>query len=390
MKIKLIIILCFISVIFGQGLTYTVNPGGDPTTVESALGGANLLTYRAYADTISYNNWEHKYRTASHEYADSTTYYRTVNDSVFGGMSNPEVAIATLNANRTYLVAHMALDSCHNGAADATTVIPTARTYTSNTTSDDIKEYADSLKLAQTSHFGRTISTRYKLLGKEFTSDFIAHCAKDTSDAADVHWFPDTLYNTVTFDSTNTDSVLASVIRLKGRFNSHIADTGFHGTYLNADSILTANPTTYAGIYDAINELRTNYNTHAVRDTSATDSVHMKADTGLITTAAVVPGNGHIAADTGTLTGLAYTCYNLSDYSRFAVYIVASSVSSGASIYIAGSPDNVNYAIKDSVVVTANGLQPPKIITDLYKYIKIYCDTWTDGAYKVQLLSGGK
>src|SRR6056297_967205 len=115
MKLKIIVMLIFAGFIFG--ITFQANVG-DVKTPESALGGANTNTYRAYIDTISYSIWEHKYLTAQHEYADSTTYYLTENDSVYGDASNNLPARDYLMNIKTYLVSHMALDSCHNGAAD--------------------------------------------------------------------------------------------------------------------------------------------------------------------------------------------------------------------------------------------------------------------------------
>lgn len=391
MKFKLIIMLVIVSLMYGITLRYD---NSNVETVESALGGQNLLTYRAYLDTISYSIWEHKYLTASHEKADSTTYFSTANDSVYGNDGTLRQTIAYLTNIRAYLSEHMALDSCHNGSADEATVLPAVITYSPNTTLAEVKNYADSLKLSMNAHFARTISTRYKILGKEITADFIAHCANDTTDGGDVHYKADETYNTVTFDSTNVDSVIAGFNRLKGRYNGHLslyAEDGseVHQGHDATDSVTVADATNYATLYALVNSLKAKYNAHCAQTSAVwVSSIHKAADaTNVVTGADVTVGGGHIAADAGTLTGLAHTAYYMSDYARVNVTAVASAVASGAILYIAGSHDDITYFVQDSIVVTADGLNP-KQITALWKYIKVYCNAYTDGTYKIQFLGG--
>jgi hypothetical protein len=342
-------------------------------TVETSLTAANRYTYDAMLDSINLNLDRHYLKTANHDIADVTT------DSVTGSAVTLRTAVTYARALRTGIRAHLANAAAHSGGADITTVVPADISATA--TYAQTKTFTDSLVLCMNAHFRRTISTRYNILGKEFTADFIAHAAKDTSDTDSVHKAPDTTWNTVTYDSTNIDSSYASWNRLKSRFNGHAASTTFH--LATTRPIETPNATSRATLYALVNALRTAYNAHAVDLTK-----HVKADSGLITGAAVTVGGGHIAADAKTWTGAGHIEYAFPNYSdQMKIQYTGSSVSTGASFYHYGSVDGITYAFIDSTSVTANGAVL-KSFTSWYPYMKIYCNKRTDGTYKIQLRAG--
>jgi len=524
MKTKILIMLCVSAMV--MGLTFTKNTGGNPETVESALGGANDNTYRAFSDTMSFDIWEHKYLTTQHEYADSTTYFLTSGDSVYGGTDNLPAAISYALNTRTYLIAHMALDSCHNGAAETTTTVPAAIALTAKYPA--YKTFIDSLKNSVNDHLLQTISTRYYEIGDSLSKAFIlhcakvpvigrtnyicdlaikaytAHCAKDTTDVSKVHFSPDATNTVAGIDSSSAAKSYASWILLKNGWNAHVADTDSihnaytgldtltsvdptnayqtcvianefitkfnqhvvrdttgldtltavhlkadtglltvapitaayphwiadavnntaitfdstnvataivtwntikaqynahiqlashdltvaHAQYTNEDSITAPDATNYATLYALANQAKVKYNQHAARYLSGTDSIHYLADTeGIVGTPDVTVGGGHIVADTDTLTAIGRTAYWLADYGELTVQVTSTGVTTGASVYIAGSLDNTNWFVEDSILFTADSTMFDHT-SALYKYIKVYIDTWTDGTYNIEFYTG--
>lgn len=202
------------------------------------------------------------------------------------------------------------------------------------------------------------------------------------------------------------------------KLERHINSTKYH--YLAdtvTDSTKGTDESVKAGIY-WLNDYITNLGTHFVLDTLTSDSVHFKPDTltsvSLDLSAeftslksklalAISEYNSHCAKDTSDfsdvhitasvdtiVTKLATTHLSLSDYSELSVYVTGSSVSTGATIFIDGSPDDKDYTHIDSIVVSANGLATPFRTTNKWKYLKVYCKYWTDGIYKLQIYTGSK
>jgi hypothetical protein len=514
MKIKLLIMLLLVSISFGLTLNYMTD---ETIPLEPAQTAANRIEYRAFMDSASYNIWQHKTKTANHDYADSATYYLTANDSCYGTADNLTQAIKWAISFYEYLTDHYAADSSHCGAADNVTVLP--KLITVNATYPQFHNFVDSCLISMNNHFGRVADTRYKILGKEAVADFIAHCAKptttrynilgkeavadfiahcakDTSDSDSVHWVPDitfntitydstnidssyaswirlrsrwhghiqaalgdgtkphkeytnedsmtfsgnpsnkidlilfanefktkynqhvaraytaetdsvhyladanlittasiatteaphwtpdVTYNTITFDSTNVDSVFAGWNRVKSRFNSHIAVAGTggsdpHQSYTNADSVTAANATNLATLYDLIADYKAKYNQHIAR----TGTVHYTADTGAITGATLVKGKGHIEADTNTYSDNAFVNWSTWPFSYCLIQYTGSSVTHGASFYKYGSLDGKNYAYIDSTSVTADGAKMDSMAW--FPWVRIILNKRTDGTYKV-------
>jgi len=370
MKIKIMLLFAIVSVLAAITLSPALN---ETVEVEPALALANRVTYKVYMDSIGIALHRHIAKTAQHEKADAVT------DSSTGTAGNLKSAIAYALNIRTNLSHHFLSDSCHQGTGDNVTVLPTAIPLTA--TYAQYKNFVDSLRLSMNAHLGRTISTRYKLMGKDFTAKFIAH-AGDTG----AHIVADETFNTVTFDSTNIDSVNAGWNRLKSRWNGHIqlanADSASspHWAYTNLDSITSPDATNYATLYALVDELYTKHKLHFARV-----AVHKAADTDTVTTAAVVSGKGHIAADTKTYTAHTggHISYNLPYFNRLILQYTGSSVTTGGSFRYYKSIDGQDWQYLDSVSVTANGAL---IVDSLkwYPYFKVYLNKRTDGTYKIQ------
>jgi hypothetical protein len=380
MKIKIAIMLFFVSLVFG--LTLNLQPG--KLNEVTGLTLANALTDEAILDSMNAKLTLHYAKTASHEYADETTTVPTASNA-----SALPQAITDANAVRTSMLAHFALDSCHNGGADITVSIPGA--LSTNASEEAYNTYINALNVAMTSHRANTISTRYNYLGKITMAAFIAHCAKDTSDVDSVHWVPDETYNTVTYDSTNIDSSIASWNRLKGRFNSHIQfATGDgsepHKEYTNLDSITSADATNYATLYALANEVKAKYNLHAARSyTVEVDSVHFKADAGVVSTADVTVGGGHIAADATTFTQRRHGGYSIPYRTdRITVQFTGTGITTGASFRCYGSidPDLYGWVYIDSTATLTAGTFK-HYNTNFYPYMKWYMSQRTDGTWKI-------
>jgi hypothetical protein len=381
MKIKVFIMLIFAMFVFGLTLQVNYN---DPVNVETGLKAMNRLTYRAVMDSTSNNIWMHKYKLANHDKADSATYYLTPNDSVYGTDDNFYKAISYALSIRNYLEDHFAADSSHCGAAETTTELPKAIDPITATYAQ-YNNFVDSLMSSYNAHLGRLISYRYKYIGKLWTAAFIAHCAKDTTDAAKVHWVPDETYNTVTFDSTNIDSVKASYIRLKGRFNGHLSLWGSkaankaHHAFDRADSLTSPDPTNYSQLFDLVIEMRTKLNNHFAKDTLTTtpsgdwgNAVHLLRDPSVLTVATVTKGGGHIAADANTYSDQAYVNWAIPPNDRFTIQYTPAA-NDTANFYHYGSVNGLTYAFIDSVqIIGAAGVPQLKHLnTNYYPYMRI-------------------
>lgn len=375
MKLKLFIILIFASLIFAL----TISVGNEPVTVETGIKAMNRITYRALLDSTAYNSWQHKKKTTTHDKADNTTKYLLPNDSVYGSDDNLQAAIIFALAERAYLAAHFANDSAHCGSADVTTVLPKAISIHDDYTK--FNNFTDSLMLAQNTHFGRVKSTRYNYLMKIFVARYIAHCARDTSDASDVHFDPDITYNTLTFDSTNVDSTRAGMARAASRWNLHIRNLTAHNVTGIIDSIRRAidlTPDTYAEMYILANELVTRSTLHYGRDTTAVTghdpllAIHKKADPNIVTTAAVSSGGGHIAADANTYIDNAYVNWQIPSNDRFTLQYTPAA-NDTANFYYYGSVLGQTYAYIDSVAIigVAGVPQLKHLNTNYYPYFRV-------------------
>lgn len=389
MKIKVLIMLLFVFLVFSQrDIT-----NGKLMVVETSLDTANTYSYKTLCDTVAAHLVLHYAKTTAHELADGTT--ESVTSTPIRSVRD---AVSYLNSVRTSLVSHFSQDTCHVSGADETTSIPSA--LNSNTENyRALKNYASKLVEAIRTHKASEHSTRYKLLGKEFTADFIAHCANDTTDGGTVHYKADETYNTVTFDSTNVDSIMAGWNRLKGRYNGHLslyAEDGseVHQGYNVADSITTADATDYTTLIALVNEAKEKYNQHCARDTTGTAwtaSVHKEADaTNTVTTSDVSTTGRHISADDTELLSnfaeIAHDYLSVPEYmDRITIQISGTGTSSGASFRTYGSLDGDTWTYIDSTaVITENGSLHP-INTNYWPFIKVYCSGYTDGTWEIKL-----
>lgn len=372
-KMLIILLMFFISFVWSQNIQYNK---GHLFTVESSIAEANRYSTVTVLDSLTANFIRHKASTARHLVADGVSV-----NPVKVALGEKRSVITYANNIRSGLYTHYAQDSCHVNGADITTYLPPACSYSAD--DQAVIEYITALTTSLNTHYAQQHSGRYNILAKEWFADYTAHCSKDTTDADDVHFAPDTLYNTVTLDTTNIDSTCASLNRGASRFNSHIADLGFHKTYVVADSVLTV-ATDYTSATTLINELRTKYNSHAPRDTSSTDSVHYKADPNVVTTASVSTASGHIVSDTATYSGRTHNTYFMVGISRWnAVIEPIVAGSTGASFYGCGSIDGNTWVYIDSVQV----VDVPRALqySVYWPYYKVYCNKRTDGTYKITL-----
>ena len=86
-----------------------------------------------------------------------------------------------------------------------------------------------------------------------------------------------------------------------------------------------------------------------------------------------------VATGVGTVVGT-------SEMETKTIYIIATSVSSGAIIEIQTSYDGTNYTTISTQTIVANGTTEVAIVGLYHKYIRANITTWTDGTYTVYLL----
>lgn len=65
------------------------------------------------------------------------------------------------------------------------------------------------------------------------------------------------------------------------------------------------------------------------------------------------------------------------------IYIVAATVTTGATIAVQTSYDNTNWVSIHSEVVTATGVTEIAVVGLYQKYVRVNVTSWTDGAYTV-------
>lgn len=383
MKIKLIIMLVIVSFIYSLTFDYRL---GEPQTLYSGLDTTSTYDWNTAIDSMVSNlDDAHYVRGSVHVIDDATTDRATAT-----ACNSPSETVNYLNSQRTALVSHMANDTSHVGPCTTTTV-PAALSL--GASESEIVAFVDTLNLAVDAHYAHAYNTRHNYLLKLLDAAMVAHDAKDTTDAADVHFSDTEVYTTATADTTNADSTRASLIRVAGRWNTHVKSLVKHNVNSN-DTIAASltSPTTVYGDQLLANALLSAYNSHAGKDQDDVQSrlaaaVHHTADTGLITNDPVIHG-GHLAADTGgSSKAKPYTEYLMPYYDENTIQITASSVTTGCTLYFYGSVDGSNYNKADTLNVTADGTVL-KTLTTWYPYIKVTCASYTDGSYTIKMRGG--
>jgi hypothetical protein len=384
MKIKVFIMLIFAMFVFGLTLQYKIT---ELETLYTELDTTATYDWNTAIDSMVSNlDDAHYARAAIHVKSDATTARATAT-----ACDTPAETATYLNNQRTALLSHMAKDSVHVGPCTTTTV-PAAIGL--DATLAQIETYKDTLNLAIDAHYAHTYNTRYEYLLKALDAAMVAHDAKDTTDAADVHFSATTVYITAKADTTNEDSTRASLIRMSDKWDKHVKSLVKHNanSYDTIPTILKT-PTTLYGDQLLANALLSAYNSHAAKDKSLNahkslvGAVHHTADTGLIENAAVVHG-GHLVADTaGSSKAEPFTAFLMPYYEENTIAFTGSSVTDGATFYIYGSVDGVNYNKADTLNVDADGtvLKP---LSTWYPYLKITCASYTDGAFTVKMRGG--
>jgi hypothetical protein len=92
------------------------------------------------------------------------------------------------------------------------------------------------------------------------------------------------------------------------------------------------------------------------------------------TTATILDGVGATGASTD---------YDVQNYVDKTFYIVASGVTTGATVLIQTSPDNSNWSTISTNVVTGNGTTEIAVTGMFHRFIRANVSSWTDGAYTV-------
>lgn len=90
--------------------------------------------------------------------------------------------------------------------------------------------------------------------------------------------------------------------------------------------------------------------------------------------------------DAVTATG-ASSSVDLRNYNKITIHIIASSVSSGATVDIEHSLDGTNYYEVSTDSISSNGVTEITIEAK-YKYVRANISSRTDGTYSVLLLAG--
>jgi hypothetical protein len=79
---------------------------------------------------------------------------------------------------------------------------------------------------------------------------------------------------------------------------------------------------------------------------------------------------------------------NVLGYTKFIIHIVASNVTSGGTVKLYSSNNDVNYTEISSSTIKANGVTEINITNKPYKYLKASLTSRVDGTYTVTLIGG--
>ncbi len=79
---------------------------------------------------------------------------------------------------------------------------------------------------------------------------------------------------------------------------------------------------------------------------------------------------------------------DLRNYNKTTIHIIASSVSSGATVDIEHSLDGTNYHEVATTTISSDGVTEVVVEDRKYKYVRANISSYTDGTYSVLLLAG--
>ncbi len=108
----------------------------------------------------------------------------------------------------------------------------------------------------------------------------------------------------------------------------------------------------------------------------------------LTTTLAFASTTRRQLLDEVTATG-ASNFRNVSNYNLKTIYIVATNVSTGATLEIETSFDGSSWVSISTTSVTANGTTEIAIVNLLQRFIRVNITSYTDGTYSVDLIAKG-
>jgi len=373
MKRILIMMLIFTGFI----LALTLDLSTSKINETNGLVLANTLSDEAMLDSMNAGLTLHFAKTSVHDYADGATTVPTA-----GSANNLRNAITDANAYRTALVAHLASDSCHCGAAETSTTIPSA--ISTNATAEAYNTYINALNAAMTTHRAVTSTVKMPIMYAEIRNQFAAHIAiADT-----LHTVADLTHTPAAVDTTNIATYAAKLNLIKDQFNAHHHSDSLHIAVdvAVADSMQLADlDETSPKVQDVINfenELKRVYNKHL-----ANDSIHVggAVDEENLVTRDDLSLGGHIIADATTFTSRRHDNYRIPpNTDRITVQFAGTSISTGASFRCYGSIDPYSYGwvyIDSTATLTSDGFKHYN--TNLYPYMKWYMSKRTDGTWKI-------
>lgn len=364
------------------GLTLDLKKSNINETTGLVL--ANTLTDEAMLDSMMAGLTLHYAKTAVHDYADAATSVPTASDA-----TALSACITDANNFRTSLIAHLASDSCHCGAAETSTTIPTALSTSASV--EAYNTYINALNAAMTTHRAVVASVKAPIMYAEIRNQFATHIAiADT-----LHTVADATHTPVAVDTTNIATYAAKLNLLKANFNAHHHSDSLHIAVdvVVADSMQLANlDESTPKLQDVINfenELKRVYNKHL-----ANDSIHVggAVDQENLVTRADIALGGHIIADATTFTSTRHNNYKIPEgMDRITVQFSGSGVTTGASFRCYGSIDPSQYGwIYIDSTSTLTGDSFKHYNTNFYPYMKWYMSKWTDGTWKIGITGEDK
>lgn len=79
--------------------------------------------------------------------------------------------------------------------------------------------------------------------------------------------------------------------------------------------------------------------------------------------------------------------FTVKNFQDKTIYIIASGITSGATVLTQTSPDESNWATIDSTDITANGVTEIAINGFSHMYLRVNISSYTDGTYTVYLVA---